>query len=72
MPVTVALFLGAVAMGLAGACVWAWGVRSGQFRDLEKTKEQLFWPELGDGNPQDQPVAGNGDPQDEPVAGRSA
>ena len=49
MPVTVALFLGAVAMGLAGACLWAWGVRSGQFRDLEKTKDQIFWPELGPG-----------------------
>ena len=34
-------------MGLAGVCVWAWGVRSGQFRDLEKTKDQIFWPELG-------------------------
>lgn len=47
MGITVALFLGAIAMGLAGAFVWAWAVHSGQFSDLEKTKEQLFWPELG-------------------------
>lgn len=33
-------------MGLAGACMWAWAVHSGQFRDLEATKAQLFWPEL--------------------------
>lgn len=46
MAVTLALFVAGVAMGLAGACMWAWGVHSGQFRDLEKTKDQLFWPEL--------------------------
>jgi cbb3-type cytochrome oxidase maturation protein len=47
VPVAAALFLGAAAMGPAGVCIWAWGVRSGQFRDLEKTKDQIFWPELG-------------------------
>lgn len=46
MAVTLALFLAGLAMGLAGACMWAWGVHSGQLRDLEKTKDQLFWPEL--------------------------
>ena len=59
MPVTVALFLGAVAMGLAGVCLWAWGVRSGQFRDLEKTKDQIFWPELGPGGGDDGSPAQN-------------
>ena len=53
-------------MGLAGACIWAWGVRSGQFTDLEKTKEQLFWPEIG-------PEEGAEEsPGEEPLAGRSA
>jgi nitrogen fixation-related uncharacterized protein len=33
-------------MGIGGALMWAWGVHSGQFRDLEATKQQLFWPEL--------------------------
>ncbi len=46
MTVTLVLFVAAVAMGVAGACMWAWGVHSGQLRDLEKTKEQLFWPDL--------------------------
>ncbi len=46
MEVSIALFVAGVAMGLAGACMWAWAVHTGQFRDLEKTKHQLFWPEL--------------------------
>ena len=48
MTITVMLFVAGIAMGISGALVWAWGVRSGQFRDLEKTKEQLFWPDLAD------------------------
>lgn len=48
-------------MGLAGVCIWAWGVRSGQFRDLEKTKDQIFWPELGPGGGEDRPTAGDPD-----------
>ena len=46
--VTLALFAGGIAMGLAGALMWAWGVHTGQFRDLEATKEQLFWPDLAE------------------------
>ena len=46
MAVSIALIVAGVAMGLAGACMWAWAVHTGQFRDLEKTKDQLFWPEL--------------------------
>lgn len=46
MAVTLALFAAGIAMGLAGALMWAWGVHSGQFRNLEKTKQQLFWPEV--------------------------
>jgi cbb3-type cytochrome oxidase maturation protein len=50
MTITVMLFAAGISMGIAGALAWAWGVRSGQFRDLEKTKEQLFWPDLADEN----------------------
>lgn len=52
--VTLALFAGGIVMGITGALVWAWGVHTGQFRDLEATKQQLFWPELApdDGSPQ--------------------
>lgn len=46
MAVTLALFAAGIAMGLAGALTWAWGVHSGQFRNLENTKQQLFWPEV--------------------------
>lgn len=46
MATTVALFAAGIALGIAGAFFWAWGVRTGQFRDLERTKEQLFWPEI--------------------------
>ena len=48
MTITAILFAAGIFMGIAGALAWAWGVRSGQFRDLEKTKEQLFWPDLAD------------------------
>jgi cbb3-type cytochrome oxidase maturation protein len=46
MLVTLVLFGAGIAMGLAGALIWAWGVFTGQFSDLEGTKEQLFWPDL--------------------------
>jgi cbb3-type cytochrome oxidase maturation protein len=46
MATTVALFAAGIALGIAAAFVWAWGVRTGQFRDLERTKEQLFWPDI--------------------------
>lgn len=50
MIITLCLFAAGIAMGVAGALMWAWGVRSGQFHDLEKTKEQLFWPEIAPGD----------------------
>lgn len=46
MAVTLALFASGILMGIAGALMWAWGVHAGQFRNLEDTKQQLFWPEL--------------------------
>ena len=53
LTITLCLFLAGIAMGAAFACVWAWGVRSGQFKDLEDSKLQIFWPEIapeGDGD----------------------
>jgi len=51
MTITVMLFAAGICMGVAGAFFWAWGVRTGQFHDLEKTKDQLFWPEIaGEGD----------------------
>ena len=49
MPVAIALFIAGIAMGIAGALMWAWAVHSGQLRDLERTKQQLFWPEIAEG-----------------------
>ncbi|MBI2212552.1 MAG: hypothetical protein HYU52_02810 [Acidobacteria bacterium] len=46
MATTIALFAAGIALGIAAAFVWAWGVKSGQFRNLEQTKEQLFWPDI--------------------------
>lgn len=51
MAITVSLFVAGICLGIAGALTWAWAVHSGQFRDLERTKDQLFWPELADPNP---------------------
>jgi len=46
LTITLCLFLAGIAMGAAFACVWAWGVRAGQFRDLEDSKQQVFWPDI--------------------------
>lgn len=46
LTITLCLFLAGIAMGAAFACVWAWGVRSGQFRNLEDSKQQVFWPDI--------------------------
>jgi cbb3-type cytochrome oxidase maturation protein len=48
--VTISLFAAGICMGIGGAFVWAWAVRSGQLRDLERTKEQLFWPDVAPRN----------------------
>ena len=46
LTITLCLFLAGIAMGAAFACVWAWGVRSGQFRAMEDVKGQVFWPDI--------------------------
>ena len=48
MAVAIVLFVAGIAMGIAGALMWAWAVHSGQLRDLERTKQQLFWPEIAE------------------------
>lgn len=52
MAVAIVLFVAGIAMGIGGVLVWAWAVHSGQLCDLERTKQQLFWPEIaGDAGP---------------------
>ncbi len=41
LTITLCLFLAGMTMGAVFACVWAWGVRSGQFRDLEDSRQQV-------------------------------
>ena len=65
MAVTLALFAAGIVMGLAGAMMWAWGVHTGQFRNLEESKQQLFWPEIA-------PEGPNGTAGPEPAEARSA
>lgn len=48
MDVTLYLFVMALMMGLAAWCIFLWAIRSGQFRDVEDIKYQVF-PESGDG-----------------------
>jgi nitrogen fixation-related uncharacterized protein len=61
--VAMVLFMAGLAMGLAAACVWAWGVHTGQFRQLENTKQQLFWPDLAE-EPGSPSLAGTGCPRE--------
>lgn len=51
MAIAIAMFIAGIAMGIAGALMWAWAVHSGQLRDLEQTKQQLFWPDIAEGSP---------------------
>ena len=57
LTITLCLFLAGIAMGAAFACVWSWGVRTGQFRDLEDSKQQVFWPEIAP-DPKQEPAPG--------------
>lgn len=43
MDVTFYMFFSAFLMSMSAWCVFLWAVRTGQFRDVEETKYQL-WP----------------------------
>ena len=47
MDVTIYLFVMALLMGLAAWCIFLWAIRSGQFKEVENIKYQVF-PESGD------------------------
>jgi nitrogen fixation-related uncharacterized protein len=59
--VAIALFAAGIALGIGGAMVWAWAVHTGQLTDLERTKQQLFWPDIADPEApsQDRPSGAN-------------
>jgi cbb3-type cytochrome oxidase maturation protein len=49
MDVTFYLFFSAFLMSMSAWCVFLWAVRTGQFRDVEETKYQI-WPKDSDVN----------------------
>ncbi len=53
MDITFYMFFSAFLMSMSAWCVFLWAVRTGQFRDVEETKFQI-WPKdaaLADGSP---------------------
>ena len=56
MDITIYLFFVALLMGLAAWCVFLWAIRTGQFKDVEATKYQVFPGSTdGEGTPPDAP-----------------
>jgi cbb3-type cytochrome oxidase maturation protein len=46
MDITFYMFFSAFLMSMSAWCIFLWAVRTGQFRDVEETKYQL-WPKEG-------------------------
>lgn len=55
MDITFYMFFSAFLMSMSAWCVFLWAVRTGQFRDVEETKFQI-WPK--DAEPGEAPAAG--------------
>jgi cbb3-type cytochrome oxidase maturation protein len=51
MDVTFYLFFMALLVSLAAWCIFLWGIRTGQFHDVEDVKYQV-WPKRVDDDPQ--------------------
>lgn len=50
MDITFYMFFSAFLMSMSAWCIFLWAVRSGQFRDVEATKYQLWPKEAADVN----------------------
>jgi cbb3-type cytochrome oxidase maturation protein len=50
MDVTFYMFFSAFLMSMSAWCVFLWAVRTGQFRDVEETKYQIWPKDRGDVN----------------------
>jgi cbb3-type cytochrome oxidase maturation protein len=50
MDVTFYMFFSAFLMSMSAWCVFLWAVRTGQFRDVEETKYQIWPKDSGDVN----------------------
>jgi cbb3-type cytochrome oxidase maturation protein len=55
MDVTFYMFFSSFLMSMSAWCVFLWAVRTGQFREVEESKYQI-WPKDGVENPSTQPV----------------
>jgi cbb3-type cytochrome oxidase maturation protein len=47
MDITFYMFCSAFLMSMSAWCIFLWAVRTGQFRDVEESKYQI-WPKDGD------------------------
>jgi cbb3-type cytochrome oxidase maturation protein len=59
MDITFYMFFSAFLMSMSAWCVFLWAVRTGQFRDVEETKFQI-WPK--EAAPPDAAAAGSDTP----------
>jgi cbb3-type cytochrome oxidase maturation protein len=70
MDITFYLFFVALLVSFAAWCIFLWAIRTGQFRDVEQIKYQV-WPALGDpsGDPDADGASGPGPRALKPVDG---
>ena len=50
MDITFYMFFSAFLMSMSAWCIFLWAIRTGQFRDVEETKYQLWPKQDGDLN----------------------
>jgi cbb3-type cytochrome oxidase maturation protein len=50
MDITFYMFFSAFLMSMSAWCIFLWAVRTGQFRDVEESKYQIWPKDGGDGN----------------------
>jgi cbb3-type cytochrome oxidase maturation protein len=56
MDITFYMFFSAFLMSMSAWCIFLWAVRTGQFRDVEEGKYQI-WPKDADVNPGTPPAS---------------
>lgn len=58
MDITFYMFFSAFLMSMSAWCVFLWAVRTGQFRDVEESKFQIWPKESSEVTPSEQPSTG--------------
>jgi cbb3-type cytochrome oxidase maturation protein len=54
MDITFYMFFSAFLMSMSAWCIFLWAVRTGQFRDVEESKYQIWPKDSGAGDPSEQ------------------